>query len=451
MKILAGEYSPDAATIELNGQVFSEMNPRSARAAGIRMIYQEFQDAPPLSVAENISLGRLPGRLGIVSKRAMRKRAETVLREMDVEIDVDAPVGSLRLGERQVVEIARTLSDEAKVLILDEPTAALSQQEVDRLFSYLRRLRDNGVAIIYITHRLDEVHELSDRVQVLRDGEVALVGGTADFDRAALVSAMIGHIAAAVGRPPPRTWELGEDPALEFAGAGLEGAFEDVSLQVHPGEIVAVYGKLGSGSSELADCVFGLRELSTGSFRVGRASTRPRGPAGAIHMGVGFVPPDRKREAIFAVRPVAENLAVPSWRRLSTAGVLVRRSSEARAYHRWHDELGIRSRNDPRQPIMTLSGGNQQKVVLGRWLERGSPVLVMVEPTRGVDVGARAELYRSMRELASQGIAILVSTSDYEEVVQVADRALVLARGRIVAALEGDDISTGRLLKEAGG
>jgi ribose transport system ATP-binding protein len=451
VKILAGDYSPDFASIEINGRAHSAMNPRSARAEGIRMIHQEFQDAPTLSVAENISLGRLPARAGVVSKRAMRRRARTVLREMNVDLDPDATVGLLRVGERQVVEIARALSDEAKVLILDEPTAALSQQEVDRLFVYLRRLRDSGVAIIYITHRLDEVHELSDRVEVLRDGDVAVVGETPSFDRAALVSAMIGRTAAAVGRPEPRTWELGAEPAIEFRKASLRDVFSDVTLNVYPGEIVAVYGKLGSGSAELAEAVYGLRKLDGGELLVVGKPVAPTSPPEAIGLGVGFVPPDRKREAIFPVRPVGENISAPSWRRLADGRFLVRRSAEARAYRRWHDELRIRSRNDPLQPIITLSGGNQQKVVLGRWLERGTPVLVMVEPTRGVDVGARAELYRSMRGLASQGIALLVATSDYEEVVQVADRAFVLARGRILASLEGNEITTNRLLTAAGG
>ena len=450
VKILAGEYSPDSAQIEINGELHDEMNPRSAHAAGIRMISQEFQDAATLSVAENISLGRLPTRSGLVSKRRMRRRATDVLTEMNVELDVDAPVGSLRIGERQVVEIARALSNEAKVLILDEPTAALSYQEVEALFRYLRRLRDRGVAIVYITHRLDEVAALSDRVQVLRDGDVAAVGETPSFDRAALVSAMIGRAAAAVGRPEPRNWELGSQPALELRDAGLAGMFHDVSFSVRAGEIVAVYGQLGSGSAELVECVFGLRRLTDGEFLLsGRAATH-RGPAQAIRVGVGFVPADRKRDALFAVRPVCENISVPSWPRLATGRLFVRRSAEVAAYERWREDLRIRGRDDPMQPIITLSGGNQQKVVLGRWLECGTPVLVLVEPTRGVDVGARAELYRSMRKLAREGVAILISTSDYEEVVQVSDRALVLARGRIVTSFEGDAITTSSLLQAVG-
>ena len=451
MKILTGDYEADDGSIEIDGRSYEKLNPRQARALGIRMISQELQDAGTLSVAENISLGRLPTRGIVISRRAMRKRAETVLHDMDVDLDVDMPVGQLRTGQRQVVEIARALSDEAHVLILDEPTSALSHEEVERLFVYLRRLRDNGVAVVYITHRLDEVHELSDRVQVFRDGDVAALGATGEFDRAALVSAMIGRAASGVSRPDPPTWEVQPDPAIELRDASLSNAFEDVNLRVCPGEIVAIYGRLGSGAAEVVESLFGIRQLTAGELLIKGVPRRPKHPADAIRLGVGFVPPDRKLEGIFGVRPVGENVAAPSWKRLATGKIVIRRAAEARAYKHQHDALHIRSRNDPLQPIMTLSGGNQQKVVLGRWLERGTPILLMAEPTRGVDVGARSEIYRSMRQLASEGIAILVSSSDYEEVVQVADRAAVIARGRIVDELGFDDITTSRLLAAAGG
>ena len=451
VKILAGDYQPDEAAIEIGGRAFDHVTPITARSAGVRMIYQEFQDAPSLTVAENISLGRLPASHGIVDWRAIRERAVRVLEQMGVDLDPRAVVGSLGVGERQVVEIARALSDEARVLILDEPSAALSQQEVDRLFEFLRRLRDHGAAIIYITHRLDEVHAISDRVQVLRDGSVAALGETKSFDRRSLVEAMIGRAAGDVARPGPRTWELGSGPVLELKAATAARAFEHVDLKVLPGEIVALYGKLGSGSMEVGEAAFGLRRLESGSIVVAGRPAGAKGPADAIGRGVGFVPADRKRAAIFAIRSVAENVAAPSWRRLARWGFLITARREARAYRRWHKELSIRSRNDPGQPIGTLSGGNQQKVVLARWLERGTPLLVLVEPTRGVDVGARAELYRSMRELAASGVGMLVSTSDYEEVVQVADRATVMARGKVVLELEGDEITTERLLTAAGG
>ncbi len=262
---------------------------------------------------------------------------------------------------------------------------------------------------------------------------------------------MIGRSAAAVSRPEAKPEQLGARPALELLEASIDPAFAHVNLRVYPGEIVALYGKLGSGSSDVAEAVFGLRKLDSGELRIAGTPTRARGPGRSVSNGIGFVPADRKREAILAVRPVAENVAAPSWARLAWLKLVILRSSEARAYRLWHEQLSIRSRNDPLQLIATLSGGNQQKVVLARWLERGSPLLVMVEPTRGVDVGARIELYRSMRTLAADGIAMLISTSDYEEVVQVADRAAVMSRGRIVTELAGDEITTGRLLTEAGG
>ena len=431
VKILAGDYTPDEGEIDVGGEVHAALTPVGARQLGIRMIFQELSDAPALTVAENISLGRWPGTRGIVNWRALRRRAERALEQLGVDIDPDAPVSSLRIGERQVVEIARALSDEARCLILDEPTAALSSQEVDRLFTFVHRLRERGVALIYITHRLEEVRQIADRVQVLRDGDVVLVDD--------------------VQRPPAPTWPTGETPVLHFAGATSEGAFADVDLDVHPGEVVALYGKVGSGTGEIAEAAFGTLSLTGGTLELDGKPVAFRSPAQAIDAGVGLLPADRQREGVFAVRPVAENLSAPSWPRLAKALGFITSAVEATAYRRWHDTLGIRSRNDPAQPIGTLSGGNQQKVLLGRWLERKSHALLLVEPTRGVDVGARQEIYRSIRALSAQGVGILIPTSDYEEVVQVADRAAVMARGRIVARLAGDEITTEALTEAAGG
>jgi ribose transport system ATP-binding protein len=448
VKILSGDYKPDSGEIDVDGDVRTSLDPISARKLGIRMIFQEIVDAPTLTVAENIALGHLPGRAGLVDWATVRQTAHRVLSDLEVSIDLDATVGDLRIGERQIVEIARELTESARCLILDEPTAALSSEEVEHLFGFVRRLRDRGVAIIYITHRLDEVPAIADCVEVLRDGSVVLHGEVKEVDRRQLVQAMVGRAVGEVHRPEPRTWDVGDHPAIHLGNAASGVEFSGVTLDVCPGEIVALYGKMGSGAAAVAEAIFGLRRLSAGTFELEGKPTRFRRPDAAIEAGVGLLPADRQREGSFPVRSVAENLCAPSWPRLARLGTFITSQIEATVYRRWHDALNVRSRNDPGQALATLSGGNQQKVLLGRWLERNSKVLVLVEPTRGVDVGARQEIYRILRSLAAEGVAVLVSTSDYEEVVQIADRAVVMARGRIVAELDGDEITTERLIAE---
>jgi ABC-type sugar transport system ATPase subunit len=450
VKILAGDYTADEGLIDIDDVAVESFTPLEARQRGIRMIFQEFQDAGPLSVAENIVMGRWPSRVGVVNWRKMRSEAGEILHQMGVDIDPRVPVGSLKVGERQVVEIARALADSARLLILDEPTAALSHQEVVRLFEWVRRLRDNGVCIIYITHRLDEVYELADRVVVLRNGDVVLEERTADVGRRALVEAMVGRDIGEVRRPDNVGATPAGDVVISLQDVSIGDVVSDVSLDVSAGEVVCLYGKLGSGTTQVAELCFGLRAADSGDVRIRETARAPKSPVDAIDIGVGYLPPDRKREAAFLNRPVAENLAVSSWSKIGTGGVLVTKSQEFGAYQRWQEPLGIKSASPRNQPIATLSGGNQQKVVLGRWLERESNPLVLVEPTRGVDVGARQEIYAAIRDLATQGKAILVVTSDYEEAVQVADRAIVMARGRIAAEFEGSDVTTQGLIDASG-
>lgn len=453
VRVVAGAHAPDQGTLEFTGtngtsDSVSALDPRSARKRGIRMIFQELSDAPDLTVAENISLGHWPRRGGLINWRALRNRARRVLDSMGVELDLDATVGTLRIGERQIVEIARALSDDATCLVLDEPTAALSTEEVDRLFGFVRRLRAQGVAIVYITHRLDEVAAIADDVVVLRDGAVSASGPVAEFHRSQLVTAMVGRDIGAVHRPEAVAVDLG-DPALEFRGAGSPPAYEDLDLTVHAGEILCLYGKVGSGTADVADTVFGRRRLSTGSVHVlGRApASRPRQ---AIGQGVGYLAADRQREGALITRSIGENLSAPSWPWLSRFGA-ISSAREQEAFERWSKVLGIRALGGADQPLATLSGGNQQKVLLARWLERDSKLLVLVEPTRGVDVGARADIYTALRAMAAQGAAVLVATSDYEEVVQLADRALVMIRGRLTRELQADQITTEALTDAAGG
>ncbi len=454
VRVLAGAHAPDAGTLEFSTpsgvvDTVHSLDPLSARRRGIRMIFQELSDAPDLTVAENISLGQWPTRRGVIRWGALRRRAREVLDGLGVHLDLDATVGSLRIGERQIVEIARALSEDATCLVLDEPTAALSSEEVDRLFSFVRRLRDRRVALVYITHRLDEVAAIADDVVVLRDGTVSGAGPAGQFDRRSLVTAMVGRDIGAVARPASTARRTQGEPVLVFSGAGADGAFRDIDLAVAPGEVVCLYGKIGSGTAEVADAVFGRRALTSGTLRVlgGPPANQPRQ---AIENGVGYLAADRAREGVLLARTVGENLAAPSWSRLGRRG-LIGTQVEKAAFGRWRDVLKIQAAAGADQPIASLSGGNQQKVLLARWLERGSPLLALVEPTRGVDVGARADIYRVLRDLAAQGTAVLVATSDYEEVVQLADRAVVMARGTLVRELRGDEITTEVLTDAAGG
>ncbi|MFC4901554.1 sugar ABC transporter ATP-binding protein [Streptosporangium amethystogenes subsp. fukuiense] len=452
VRVIAGDLHPDAGEIALDGTPHDVRDVATARRLGIRLIYQEISDAPPLSVAENIVLGAWPTRHGFVRNGETRATARKVLDSLGVNLPLDSPVGSLRLGERQTVEIARALAGQGRCLIFDEPTAALSDAETERLFEVINGLRERGVAILYITHRLDEVFRLADEVCVLRDGHIVLHERVSAVGKDQVVEAMVGRTVEQRGRGREVPAATGDQPAmvaLERASSG--DAFTDVDLAVRPGEIVTLYGKVGSGASEVAEAIFGMHPVDRGTLTVGGRRTRFRHPADAIAAGVGCLPGDRQREAMFRSRSVAENLAAPSWGGIARARAFVTRGSEAVAYRRWHDALGIRSRDDPEQQIWTLSGGNQQKVVLGRWLERGSRVLVLVEPTRGVDVGARQEIYRAIRSLAERGSAVVVATSDYEDVIELADRAIVMVRGRTVAELTGEAVVVEALTQAAGG
>lgn len=448
VKILVGDHVPDSGRIVFEGRDITGADPAFARDIGIRMVFQELSDAPPLSVTENICLGRWPTRRGRVDWKAARRQAITVLDELGADIDPDDDVRSLRIGERQVVEIARALLGKTRCLILDEPTAALSAAESERLFETIRRLRTAGVAIIYITHRLDEVQRIADRVQVLRDGASVLDGAVSAYERGALVEAMVGRAINSTLRsesqPPSIT-----RPVLRLRKLCADRAFADVDLELRAGEILALYGRVGAGTQEVAEAVYGVRAVDTGTVEIDGRPTNLRGPADAIRLGIGLVPGDRQREGAFMNRSVAENLCSASWPALSYRGVITG-TKEAVAYQRWHEQLGIRSRDDPQQTMTTLSGGNQQKVLLGRWLERDVKVLLLVEPTRGVDVGAREEIYRAVRVLTERGRAVLVATSDHEEVVQLADRVMVMVRGRVVRELHREQITANALVAAAG-
>ncbi|MHB8688099.1 MAG: sugar ABC transporter ATP-binding protein [Candidatus Dormibacteraceae bacterium] len=410
-KVISGDYPPDAGSILIDGSVVAFISPRDARAAGIRLVSQELTLVPTLSVAENVLLGHLPQtKVGLIDWNRANGMAAETLKRLGVKIELSLEVSQLRPAEQQLIEIAKALTDSARILILDEPTAALSATEADRLFDVIRALRSHGVGVIYISHRVYELRQIADRVTVLRDGRVVGTHHLSMTSRDELVKEMVGRELGEMY--PSRKAEAGE-VLLQLKDMTVPGVCEEVTLNVRAGEIVAVFGLLGSGATELPYLAAKRNTLVTGRSRV------------------GLIPADRKQEAIFPTCTVQRNISAPMLRRFRKRG-LFDYGAEQQAADRQISALGIRPAR-ANAPISSLSGGNQQKVVLGRWLEYGADLLLLSEPTRGVDVGARADVYSILSSICSSGGGVLIASSDIDEVVGLADRVYVMRRGRIVA------------------
>jgi len=436
MQILAGACPRDAGAIDIDGRGVTIGTPRDARALRIAVIQQELQLVPELSVAENILLGRLPHRFGVVHRTALDQQAAAALAPLDPTIDVRQRAGTLRLGAQQLVEIARALSTRAQLLVLDEPTSALTDRETTRLFAILRTLTARGVSVIYISHRLDEIFAIGDRVTVLRDGQSVTTTTLADTDRRTLIRAMTDREVTETTSHQPAPSGPPRAERLAVHGLCTRGVLHDVSLHVRAGEIVGVAGLLGAGRTEVARAIFGIDPISAGTIAVDGRPLVLRTPRDAIAAGLGFVTEDRKREGLLLDRSLEENIALPVLRSLSRWGVM-RQSAERSLATGFINALRIRTPT-ARQPVRTLSGGNQQKVVLAKWLATGARVLLLDEPTRGVDVGAKEEMHALIRRLASEGAAILLLSSDLPELLALADRTYVMRDGRVAGELRGD-------------
>ncbi len=438
MKILTGLYSREAGTIEIDGAPAALSTPAEAVAAGVKLLPQEISVMPDMTVAENICLGDLPTkrRFGFtaVDDDAVRARARGLLDQLGFQaIGADTIVKSLSVAEQRIVEIARALAGQARILVMDEPTAALTEQEAKLIFRIIRRLKEQSVGVVYISHYLSEVFEISDRIVVLRDGRNAGDWKTAEATHEAVLAAMLGN---AVGDlyAAPRTGASG-DEILAVDGMSLKGRLDDVSFSIHAGEIFGVFGLVGSGVELLGRALYGVYgPTPSGSVRLNGQVFRPRNPMEAKTAGVGFVAADRKHEGIIADLSLRENVALPFERRFAE-GLFVSRRAEAAHAENWIRDLGIRTQGTE-QLVRTLSGGNQQKVCLARWLVEGVKLLILEEPTRGVDVGARKEIYGKLRQLADRGFAVLVLSSDVEEVAGLSDRSIVLDRGRVAGRFE---------------
>ena len=446
VRIFEGVYRPDQGALTAGGAPQAFRSPSDAHALGIRVIHQEPDIVPDLSIAENLFLGDFRRIHGVFLDRAdLARRTRGMLAEFGLEKDLGPWIraGDLGPAQRQLMEIMRALRGGLRVLALDEPTSSLTEEEAQRLFRVVRRLRDDGVGIVYISHRMREVRDLADRVAVLRDGRLVAERPTAEFPESEIVQAM-------VGRPIADLYERGArrrgEAVLSVRGLTTKRV-SDVSFDVHAGEVVGLAGLVGAGRSELAEAIFGHDRMLAGSVAVRGRPIRLRSPADAIAAGIGFAPEDRKSQALLLLRSVKDNitLAVPD---LISRFDFVDPGAERRIAAEFADRLRIRTPSLD-AAVSNLSGGNQQKVVLGRWLARRPKVLILDEPTRGIDVGAKAEIYRLIAELAGEGMALLVISSEMPELLGMADRILVMAGGRLVAELDREAASEERILSLA--
>ncbi len=447
MKILAGVQTPDSGTIHMDGQVRELRSVHDALAAGIALIHQELNLADNLDVAANLFLGREPLRFGLIDRPRLRREARPYLEAVGLKVDPDALVGTLAIGPQQLVEIAKALSTQARVLIMDEPTSSLSSGEAENLFRVIRDLRSRGVSLIYISHRLGEVTALADRVVVLRDGENAGELAAGDIRHAAMVRLMVGRD---LSQFYAHQVHVPGEPRLEVERLRTSAhPQQEISFQVRAGEIVGLSGLVGAGRPEVLLTLFGVTPALGGRVRVAGAEIAAQTPREAIDAGLSLVPEDRKQQGVVLGMDVRSNVSLASLRRDQRHGFRNRRR-ETELSAEMIGAMRIKTPDD-RQVVQFLSGGNQQKVVLGKWLATAPRVLLLDEPTRGIDVGAKQEIYQLMEELARQGVAILFVSSEMEEVLGMSDRVLVMHEGRLTGELQRAELSEEAILHLATG
>ena len=447
VKILAGVHRPDGGELLAGGKPVSFSGPAASRAAGISIIYQEPTLFPDLTVAENIFMGRQPlGPGRRIDRAAMNKAAAAVFRRLGVVLDPDRQARGLSVADQQIVEIAKALSLDAKVLVMDEPTAALTSVEVERLFEVMRTLRRQGAAVLFISHRLEEVFASCQRVTIMRDGRFVRAALVADLTIDEIIRSMVGRELDSLF---PKTATEPGAVVLEVSELNRTGVFHDISFTVRSGEIVALAGLVGAGRSEVARAVFGIDRLTSGAVTVEGRQLPGGMPQAAMAAGLALVPEDRRQQGLVMDMAIDQNIALASLPRLRKGG-LIRHSSEQALALTWAERLQLKF-GRLRNPVSTLSGGNQQKVVLGKWLARGPKLLIIDEPTRGIDVGTKAEVHRILDGLVADGMAVLMISSEMPEVLGMADRIIVLHEGRITAQLTRADANEDAIMRAASG
>jgi L-arabinose transport system ATP-binding protein len=445
LKILSGAYRPTSGSVVIDGQprVFEDTS--HALAAGVAVIYQELHLVPEMSVAENLFLGHLPQRLGLVNRRDLNTAARKQLDLVGEAIDPAMKLGRLPLAQRQMVEIAKALTRGARIIAFDEPTSSLSDREVRRLFAIIRDLKTRGCAILYVSHRMEEIFELCDRITVLRDGTHVETAELARLNRDAVVQRMVGRELADIYNYTPRPLR---ETGLAVEGLLGPGLAEPCSFEARQGEIFGFFGLVGAGRTELLRLIYGATAKSAGRIRIGGTELAIDKPRDAIEAGIVLCPEDRKKEGIVPIRSVLENINLSARRRKAHARILVNETWEATNARERIQQLRVRTPS-PRQLIRNLSGGNQQKVILGRWLSETVKVILLDEPTRGIDIGAKSEIYTIMQNLARDGVCVIMVSSELPEVLGVADRIAVMRQGRIAAIVDRQGATEETLLKLA--
>ena len=447
IKVLTGVHPADVGTIHFDGRLIRPTTPKDAERCGISTVYQEVNLVPSLSIAENITLGRQPGRFGFLSWKAIRRRARAALARLEVECDVDAELGSLSVALQQMVAIARALDTQAKLLVLDEPTASLDEREVAELFAIMRKLRGDGLGIVFVTHFLDQVYAVTDRLTVLRNGQLVGEYGTAELTRLDLVGKMLGREVSAADFSPGAASVRKDSakPVLAAKQIGRRGAVSPVDLTLHAGEVVGLGGLLGAGRTETARLLFGIDAPDSGKIRVNGAPADIDSPRDAVRYGLAFCSEDRKSEGILPNLSVRENLIFALQGKRGVFRMLTRAEQTELCDH-YIKVLRIKTA-DAETPIKNLSGGNQQKVLLARWLATKPALIILDEPTRGIDIGAKQEIEQLIAKLRDDGLAVLFISSEIDEVVRNCSRVLVLRERRLAGEVTGAELSAEHLMR----
>jgi len=447
VKTLTGIYQPDAGTIRVAGEETTFATAQDAAAAGITAIHQETVLFDELTVAENIFIGHAPrGRFGLIDWPTMRARAREILDRIDADLDPDMPLRDLGIASKHLVAIARALSVDARVVIMDEPTAALSHKEIEELYDLVERLKAEGRAILFISHKFDEIFRIADRYTVFRDGQHVGAGLISEISEADLVRLMVGRDVSQIFPQRPHT---PSEEVLQVVGYSHPTEFDDIGFSLRKGEILGFYGLVGAGRSEFMQSLFGITRPSKGVVRIDGDIKVIRSPADAVENGIVYVPEDRGKQGAVIGLPIFQNITLPSLRETSRAGFL-RLSEEFALARTYTERLDLRAASLD-QDVGNLSGGNQQKVVIAKWLATKPRVIILDEPTKGIDIGSKAAVHAFMAELAAQGLAVIMVSSEIPEVMGMSDRVIVMREGVIAAELEGDDLTPETLVRHAAG